>query len=147
MSLDPAWWLARQPTDHTTRDSEWISSLFMLGFAGILALPGNSFANPVFGPFRDHGFTEALCGTLLTAIGTMRLVALYVNGRSPRTPRFREIGAVAGLMVWMQLGVVVLLGSERSFGVVPPVFALYVGLTVVDLRSALRASFDVRYRR
>ena len=140
-------WLTPQPTTHATRDAEWLAAFAMVGFALALALPGNSFANPVFAVFHRLGFTEALCGTVFGAIGTMRLVALHINGRSPRTPWFRVVGAFAGMLIWTQYGVAVLIGSEQAFGNVPPTVSFFAILAAFELRSIMRASFDVRYHR
>ena len=140
-------WFTRHPTSHATRDAEWLCAFALLAFAITLAFPGNSFANPAFAVFRRLGFTEPLVGLVLGAIGTMRTVALLINGHSPRTPLFRVVGAFAGLLVWLQLGVALLIGSEEVFGIVPPVVSLYAVLAGFELRSIMRASFDVRYRR
>ncbi len=144
-SLDE--WVTRHPSTHATRDTEWLCAFAMLAYAAVLAFPGNSFANPVFVVFHRIGFTEALCGSVLAGLGAMRLAALIVNGRSPRTPWFRVANAFAGLLVWLQLAVAILIGSEETFGIVPPVIALYAVLAGAELRSIMRASFDVRYQR
>ncbi len=144
---DLSTWFTHHPTTHATRDTEWLCAIAMVAFAAVLAFPGNSFANPVFVVFHRLGFTEALCGSILSAIGVMRLVALVVNGRSPRTPWFRVAGAFAGVLVWLQFAVAILIGSEETLGIVPPIVSLYAVLAGAELRSIMRASFDVRYQR
>ncbi len=146
-TFDLSGWLTRHPTTHATRDTEWLCAFAMLAFAIVLAFPGNSFANPAFAVFRRIGFTESLVGPVLSAVGALRISVLFVNGRSPRTPFFRVVGAFVGLLVWLQLAVALLIGSEEVFGVVPPVASLYAVLVGAELRSIMRASFDGRYQR
>ncbi|RYC28943.1 hypothetical protein D3273_26540 [Lichenibacterium minor] len=59
-------WFTQHPTNHATRDAEWLCAFALLAFAVTLAFPGNSFANPAFAIFRRLGFF-ATTADLMTA--------------------------------------------------------------------------------
>ena len=127
------------------RDNEWLSSLLMCAWALVLAYPGDSLSGPSFSAFHRYGMTETFWACAFGAMGGMRLAALYINGRSPRTPYARMLCAFFGFLAWGQVAFLVLQGTMQTLGVVSPGVAIYGILAVVELRSLYRASYDARY--
>lgn len=127
------------------RDNEWLSSVLMCAWALVLAAPGDSLAGPTFSAFHRYGLTETFWACAFGAMGGMRLAALYINGRSPRTPYARMLCAFFGFLAWGQVAVLVLEGALSTLGVVSPGVAIYGVLSLVELRSLYRASYDARY--
>ena len=134
-----------RPTLAGCRDTEWLSSLIMCVWALVLAVPGDSLAGPSFSAFHRLGLTETVWACAFGATGGLRLAALYINGRSPRTPYARMLGAFFGFISWGQVGFLVYEGTMATLGVVSPGVAVYGVLAAMELRSLYRASYDARY--
>ena len=134
-----------RPTGAGCRDTEWLSSLIMCVWALVLAVPGDSLAGPSFSAFHRLGLTETFWSCAFGATGGLRLAALYINGRSPRTPYARMLGAFFGFLSWGQVGFLVYEGTMQTLGVVSPGVAVYGVLAAMELRSLYRASYDARY--
>ena len=129
------------------RDNEWLSAAIMCVWAGILALPGDGLAGPSFSAFHHLALTKTFWACAFGGIGGLRLGALYINGRSPRTPYARMIGAFFGFLGWGQVGFLVYEGTMSTLGVVSPGLAIYGIMALAELRSLYRASYDARYVR
>ncbi len=127
------------------RDNEWLSATLMCAWALVLAVPGDSLAGPSFSAFHRYGLTETVWACAFGVMGGMRLAALYINGRSPRTPYARMLGAFFGFLSWGQVAFLVLQGALEQLHVVSPGVAIYGVLSLVELRSLYRASYDARY--
>ena len=134
-----------RPTGVGCRDTEWLSSTIMCVWALVLALPGDSLAGPSFSAFHRLGLTETFWSCAFGATGGVRLAALYINGRSPRTPYARMLGAFFGFLSWGQVGFLVYEGTMQTLGVISPGVAVYGVLSAMELRSLYRASYDARY--
>ncbi|RYC29282.1 hypothetical protein D3273_24825 [Lichenibacterium minor] len=134
-----------RPTGAGCRDTEWLSSFIMCVWALVLAAPGDSLAGPSFSAFHRLGLTETVWSCAFGATGGLRLAALYINGRSPRTPYARMLGAFFGFLSWGQVGFLVYDGTMQALGVVSPGVAVYGVLSAMELRSLYRASYDARY--
>ena len=134
-----------RPTQAGCRDTEWLSSLIMCVWALVLAVPGDSLAGPSFSAFHRLGLTETVWACAFGVMGGLRLAALYINGRSPRTPYARMLGAFFGFISWGQVGFLVYEGTMATLGAISPGVAVYGVLSMVELRSLYRASYDARY--
>lgn len=134
-----------RPTLAGCRDTEWLSSVVMCAWALVLALPGDSLAGPSFSAFHRLGLTETFWACAFGGMGGIRLAALYINGRSPRTPYARMLGAFFGFLAWGQVAFLVYQGTMAVLGVVSPGTAVYAVLAAMELRSLYRASYDARY--
>ncbi|MGI3901387.1 MAG: hypothetical protein ACRYGP_22165 [Janthinobacterium lividum] len=119
----------------------------MCAWALVLALPGDSLAGPSFQAFHRLGMAETFWACSFGVTGGLRLAALYINGRSPRTPYARMIGAFFGFLGWGQVGFLVYQSTMGTLGVVSPGAAVYGVLSAMELRSLYRASYDARYVR
>lgn len=127
------------------RDTEWLSAFLMWTWALVLSLPGDSLAGPAFSAFHRLNLNETVWAFAFGATGSLRVAALYINGRSPRTPYARMVGAFLGFLSWGEVGLLVQQGTAASFGVAAPDAAVYGLLAAMELRSLYRASFDARY--
>ncbi len=136
-----------RPTAAGGRDTEWMSSALMCVWALVLTLPGDGLAGPSFSAFHRLGLTETFWACAFGATGGLRLAALYINGRSPRTPYARMLGAFVGFLSWGQVAFLVYQGTMQSLGVISPGVAVYGVLSAMELRSLYRASYDARYVR
>lgn len=134
-----------RPTAAGGRDTEWLSAILMCVWALVLAWPGDSLAGPSFSAFHRLGMTETLFACAFGATGGLRLAALYINGRSPRTPYARMVGAFLGFLGWGQVAFLIYEGTMQTLGVVSPGVAVYGVLSAMELRSLYRASYDARY--
>ena len=127
------------------RDTEWLSAFLMCAWALVLSLPGDSLAGPAFSAFHRLNLTEPVWALAFGATGGLRVAALYINGRSPRTPYARMLGAFLGFLGWGEVGLLVQQGTSAAHGVAAPDLAVYGLLAAMELRSLYRASYDARY--
>lgn len=131
---------------HTERAVEWLSALCMLGWAVVLAQPGNTFQSGPLQEFLRFGLSEAQFAAAFGAVGALRIGALYINGRWPRTPIVRMIGSTFGVLLWGQAALA-LIQAWSTTGVASTGIAVYVALAGGELLSIYRAAFDARYQR
>jgi hypothetical protein len=127
------------------RALEWFSALVMVAWSVLLAFSGGSLSLPSFGGFHRFGMTETLWAWGFGSIGMARLVALYINGRWPKTPHVRMVGAMLGVVAWGQVAFMLTEGSLAAYGKVPTGAGTYGLLALADLFSIYRAAFDARY--
>jgi hypothetical protein len=120
----------------------------MLWWALCLAFPGDTLAAPSFTSFHRYDWmTEEFWAGTFGAIGAARLVALYINGRWPKTPIIRIVGAGFGALSWAQVAWLITEGTFNKNGVLSTGTGMYSILALADLLSIFRASFDARYYR
>jgi hypothetical protein len=127
------------------RTNEWFSSLVMIAWGATLALPGDLLSQPGFVAFRRFGMTEASWAALFAFVGAARLVALYINGRWPRSPHIRMVGALFGAVSWVQVSVLLYEAAGINNTPVTTGCAVYALLAAFELFSINRAAFDARY--
>ncbi|MCG6204212.1 hypothetical protein LPW26_06165 [Rhodopseudomonas sp. HC1] len=127
------------------RTIEWFSSLVMVGWGATLAMPGDTLAQPGFVAFSRFGTTETFWAFAFAFIGAGRLVALYINGRWPRSPHIRMFGALFGALSWGQVSILLYQSSAINEMPIPTGFAVYALLSAFELFSINRAAFDARY--
>src|ERR1043166_7395273 len=86
-----------------TRSVEWMLAAMMLAWGIGLMLPGDTMTLP---QYRLLGALapDPVWAAWSISIGTVRIVALYVNGAWRRTPLIRAPGAIVGMIWWTVLG-------------------------------------------
>ena len=136
-----------RPKQHPDRGLEWLSSIVMIGWALVLIQPGDTLSGGNLRELLRYGFTEQSVAVVFAGAGFARVGALYINGRWPRTPIVRMIGAGAGFMLWLQVSLILLGGSVLANGAMTTGVAVYLPLALADLISVYRAAFDARYQR
>jgi len=129
------------------RALEWFSALIMLSWGAVLAMPGDTLAGANFDAFRRYGMTEVFWAWTFGSIGAARIMALYINGKWPRTPLIRMVGALFGAVSWAQVAWLITEGTLMKSGVASTGMPVYASLAVADLFSIFRAAFDARYHR
>jgi hypothetical protein len=138
--------MSRHQQQARERGLEWLSAIIRVAWGVILAQPGDTLSAANFQQFVAHGMTEEALAYVFGATGGVRLAALYINGRWPRTPLLRMIGAGAGLLLWGQIasmfGTSYLATGNAGTG-----FAAYGCLAMAEIFSIYWAAFDARYNR
>lgn len=133
------------PSNSRTRDLEWVAAIFFLGMSGTLAWPGDTLKSPVFSLFHVWGLGESFWTGWFGGIAVLRMAVLYVNGRSPKTPFLRMVGAFIGLVTWTQLGYMVGRASMETYGALTIGVGLFLPLAFIEFVSIVRARLDARY--
>lgn len=124
------------------RMSEWGLGYIMLSWGVLLILNPRMFeqGGDIYGGF---GYEQAHWAALAVIIGAVRLVALFVNGASQRTPTIRAAVSVASAVMWVHI----LNGFFASYlesGLVHTGFAVYPWFVLGDIYNAYRAGMDAR---
>lgn len=129
----------------TCRLFEWVTTIIMLGMAATIILYPDALAKGAFRYMLVAGFTPLVMGLFLAVVGAVRVVALYLNGRSPLWgPRVRAVGALAGAFIWCWMAVALAyLTNDTGF----PSIGIFnwIGLTLGEIVSCARAGSDVRH--
>ncbi len=129
----------------TDRGLEWFAACVMLAWGVTFSLPGDLLNEPAFIAFHRFGTTDSFWAFIFSAAGAARLIALYINGRWPRSPHIRIVCALFGAVSWAQIAYLFLeaaLINNTPIGTGPAVYALLAGF---ELISVHRAAFDARY--
>jgi hypothetical protein len=129
------------------RATEWLTSLVLLGFAGALALPGDTMQSTGFAAFRAVGLDEASIVMVLTLVAGGRLTALYINGNWQRTPELRAAGAVVGAVIFGFLAFAFGWPYLAGFGNASTGASTYSVLALFDILAAYRSGADARLSR
>jgi hypothetical protein len=135
------------PSTHRERAIEWLSSAALLGWGITLALPGETLMQNHYVAFRAMGWSEAILAWVFCLVGAARLVALYINGRWPKSPIVRIVGAIFGALIWGQVAYYLAAGTWMLTGLPNTGVATYAILAAADIFSITRAAFDARYHR
>jgi hypothetical protein len=78
---------------HSDRLVEWLSSIVLIGWALVLMQPGDTLRGTSFAEFLRYGVSEEAIAGSFALVGGLRVAALFINGRWPRTPLIRMAGA------------------------------------------------------
>jgi hypothetical protein len=135
---------AAEPTSsHAERGLEWLSAIAMVGWCYVIVRhPGYLLASNLH-EFLRFGLTEGQVAAGFGVVGALRIAALYINGRWPRSPLLRMAGAAVGLVLWSQVTLTLVMAvGTASTGVV-----IYGPLAFAEFISIRRAAFDARYHR
>ncbi len=127
------------------RSLEWFSACVMLSWGITFALPGNLMSQPAYIGFNRYGTTDAFWALLFGGMGISGLIALYINGRWPRSPLIRRVRAMFGLVMWAQVSYLFFDAAVKNgtpIGTGPAVYAL---LAIFEIVSINRAAYDARY--
>lgn len=126
------------------RALEYYCASVMLCWAGVMALPGDTLAAGSLKPLLSMGISEAWVAGVYGAMGSARLVTLVVNGRWPKGPWLRVVGALFGFALWMQVFVVIAWTCLQT-GIPTTGLAVYFPMAMAEMYSVYRASSDGRY--
>jgi hypothetical protein len=129
------------------RAIEWYSALVMMSWGATLAMPGDTLSAPAFAAFSRYGVTEDMWAAAFCTAGGARIIALYINGRWPRTPYVRIACSLFASVSWAQIGWLLFEGSYLTTGTFTTGPLTYALLALFDIISVYRAAFDARYNR
>lgn len=122
-----------------TRWAEIWLSLIAVGVGLILVGPTDTFSAPSFRVIASV-ISETTAGSLCLVFGSIRLAALWVNGRRGReTSLIRTIGCMGGFFFWIAIAAGFALAA-------PPVttgVAVYTILAFAELHASGRAASDM----
>jgi hypothetical protein len=138
--------MTRHQSQARERALEWLSAIIMVAWGIILAQSGDTLSGPNFHEFAAHDMSEEALAYVFGTVGGVRIAALYINGRWPRTPLLRMLGAGAGLLLWGQIASMFAISYVR-FGTAGTGFAAYGSLAMAEIFSIYWAAFDARYNR
>src|SRR5690242_10634342 len=101
-----------------TRSVEWLLACMMIMWGFGLLLPGDSLSLP---QYHMLGLIapEPVWASWSVSIGTVRVVALYINGSWRRTPLIRGLCAILG-MIWWAILAFLFISSIQMETPVPP---------------------------
>ena len=127
------------------RSVEWLCAWLMLAWAGTFAMPGDTLSYPSLSGFKHHGLNEAWWTLIFTVAGGGRMIALYVNGRWPRSAIIRQGAAAFGFFSWVQIAVMLYRNAPGEGAPWVPSILVSAVLAAFELLSLRRARFDERY--
>ncbi|WP_244573349.1 hypothetical protein [Methylorubrum populi] len=122
-----------------TRWAEIWLSLIAVGVGLVLIAPTETFSNESFRVIATV-ISEWKAGALCLFFGSVRLLALWVNGRRGReTSLIRTLGCLGGFAFWLAIALGFLLTAPPiSTGV-----AVYTILALAELHASGRAASDM----
>lgn len=133
------------------RALDWHCALVTIGLGVVFSHghePSTSIPTPevIFGVNIDH----YVWGNIFVGVGLLRVMALIINGRSPRgAPSLRGAAALLGTVLWSHLCIAFVAMAVRE-GNVRAGLILFGAEMLSDVFSAIRAGIElgaVRHRR
>jgi hypothetical protein len=126
------------------RFPEWVNSGILASWGAYVLLHPELFTQEatrhIFAGMAEMVWVDyppsVVWGLTAFVVGTIRAVALFINGAYSRTPLVRLATSAVSAFVWAQ----VVIGL---FGVVNAGLIIYSWLVVIDIASAYRAGVDV----
>lgn len=131
--------------DFGDRAIEWLCAGITLWWAIALALPGDILSGPAFVAFNRVGWPQSTWMLLFAFSGGVRVIALWVNGRWPKTPIIRMFASIFGAFVWTQLAWLFYQSSLMNHGPFQTGMGVYGLLAAAEVFSTFRAAHDARY--
>lgn len=121
------------------RIPEWITSFAMLCW-GIIVLsePAELWQMEYFSVLAKYA-SQQTWGVVTIALGSLRLIALGINGAWRPTGHIRAIGAASGVVVWTAI-----IMGYASLAWNPPAFATKSAMLLLDLLSVSYAAGDAK---
>lgn len=121
------------------RSPEWFNGILLFVWGSFLILNPEMFYGPaayVYSGMNDLAPQE-LWGYGALIIGTIRLVALFINGQWGVTPLIRVVTSFLSVFVWFWISVGLYRSGSPQMGMV-----IYPALMFADMFSAFRAASD-----
>lgn len=129
----------------SNRVFEWVMTAAMLCIALTLFLSPRSIEASSFRLMLAAGYTQFAAAFFFLIAGGLRICALFANGTLPvYGPLVRAIGALAGAVIWGQMGIA-LLGMSPITGTISAGVPVYFALVGGELYSCFRAVTDGRH--
>lgn len=127
------------------RGIEWFSGCVMVAWGITFAMPGDLFQTQAsFKAFAQYA-SEDVFAVVFGGVGAARMVALFINGRWPRSPIVRIFGAAFGAIIWGRVAVLFYESAAMNGALIGTGPAVYALLAVFEIFAINRAAFDARY--
>jgi hypothetical protein len=125
------------------RFAEWFNAFVMMMWGAYVILHPGMFVDPrvsaIWGGLLQVA-SQQTWGLIAFVNGSIRLGALYVNGRRKVTPSIRLAASFVSAFIWTQI----VLGIWNG-GVSNPGLMIYPALILGDIYSAFRAGSDATF--
>lgn len=122
------------------RVTDWLLSAILFSWGVTLFfIDPHVWALPIYSGLSQLA-SQATWATIATALGTMRLCALVVNGAVRPSPHLRGVGAFLAIFIWVQLGLGLMFSESATVAV-----AIYPWLALADVFNVYRAAQDARH--
>jgi len=122
------------------RALEWFNGFYLLAWGAYLILhPGmfNGQTHAVWLGLLSLGPTQEMWGFGAFVAGSVRVVALFINGQWGLTPLIRVATSFLSVFIWFWVAVGFYRSGFENTGII-----LYPGLMLADIYSAFRAAGD-----
>jgi len=114
-------------------------AVVMAGWGIIMLLPADTFSQPAYAGFRAIFGSENGIGAAMLVLGTLRLSALWVNGRLRRITYWaRNWSAGIAWLVWIGM-----LFAHSLSGVVGVWIVFYLAFAITEFINGGRAARDI----
>ena len=126
----------------TSRATEWLFAVFLVGWCVVLLAFPSIFTSPNSAPqfaMLERMFGQVAVGFSCGIMGVSRLVALWINGRSAGTPFVRMFMAFFSCFFWWNISLGLLLSGVPTTG-----WAMYPAILLFEMINVLRAASDAR---
>ena len=125
-----------------SRALDWFCAAMVLAWGVSLALPGSTLtSSPAYEPFLEKA-SEPVWAGILIFIGSLRFVALFINGHAPQgSPILRGVAAFLGVIIWAHFFAGFLDVSIRM-GVASAGIGINLVMLGADMFSTGRAAAD-----
>ena len=138
--------LAQGVTSHfRLRVGEWLCGAMLFAWGALVYAPAATFENSLAFDVMAQIGSEATWGSAVMTVGTLRLMALIINGTFaafPYAAHARAVTAMLGCFVWLQVS----LGFWES-GVATTALAVYPFLLVFEIFNTASAWSDAVWLR
>ena len=132
--------VVRYGTHFNIRLGEWFAAIILVSMAALFFGAPSMFAQSAAYFAGLAGFaSQPVWGVLLLAMGGVRIVALWINGRKSITPYIRMALAFFSCFVWQQLTVSLFVSGVPGLG-----WAIVPWLLALDMYNVFRSSADAR---
>jgi len=132
--------VVRYGTHFNIRLGEWLASIILATLAVLFFGAPTMFAsNEQYFVGLSNFASQVQWGVILLSVGTVRIGALWVNGRKPITPYIRMALAFFSCFVWWQLAIGLFLSGVPGLG-----WAVIPWLLALDMYNVFRSSADAR---
>lgn len=139
----------------TYRLFEWCMAMMMVLIAVTLAMPGETMERAALKPIAEMGFTEENMALFFGAVGSVRVMALYLNGYinnivvGPKGAYTRAACAAAGCFIMGQFTGALIYDAIRlsdAASFVIPVFGTLAGFEALSVYVAVLDGVSRRSR-
>lgn len=126
-----------------TRSTEWLLSFCLLLWGWVVLDPTNRYFDMPIYVVMSRVASETQWGIAALTLAVFRLCALYINGWWRRTPLIRCAGAIAGLMMWLGIGLCMYFGAQISGQRMTAGLVFYLPFAVFECWCVISTGYDV----